>query len=169
MESGQKIINLQIMTEKEQLLQTLDNEFATTLRVLHAFPADQGAFKPHERSRAAIELLSTFIGEEAILRDVIDGEVDFTKESLWVMPADWADGISRLEAGHAQTMDKLKNIPDEDFGKMISFAGHDMRRIDALWGMLLDIIHHRGQLSVYIRMAGGKVPAIYGPSADSAE
>jgi len=35
-----------------------------------------------------------------------------------------------------------------------------------MWFMLLDSIHHRGQLSVYVRMAGGKVPSIYGPSAD---
>jgi uncharacterized damage-inducible protein DinB len=37
---------------------------------------------------------------------------------------------------------------------------------DILWIMLMDSIHHRGQLSVYVRMAGGKVPSIYGPSAD---
>jgi uncharacterized damage-inducible protein DinB len=34
------------------------------------------------------------------------------------------------------------------------------------WGLLLDLIHHRGQLSVYIRNMGGRVPAIYGPSGD---
>jgi len=42
----------------------------------------------------------------------------------------------------------------------------DLRRLDVLWLLLNDMIHHRGQFSVYLRMAGGKVPAIYGPSAD---
>src|SRR5439155_23140414 len=42
----------------------------------------------------------------------------------------------------------------------------DVRRQDFLWQMLNDMIHHRGQLSVYLRMAGGKVPSIYGPSKD---
>ena len=37
-----------------------------------------------------------------------------------------------------------------------------------LWAVLFDAIHHRGQLSLYIRLTGGKVPAIYGPSADEA-
>jgi uncharacterized damage-inducible protein DinB len=42
----------------------------------------------------------------------------------------------------------------------------DFRKIDFCWFLLHDHIHHRGQLSVYIRLAGGKVPAIYGPSGD---
>jgi len=42
----------------------------------------------------------------------------------------------------------------------------DVRRGDALWMMLMDTVHHRGQLSVYQRIAGGKVPSIYGPSGD---
>jgi uncharacterized damage-inducible protein DinB len=42
----------------------------------------------------------------------------------------------------------------------------DVRVIDILWFMLMDSIHHRGQLSVYVRMTGGKVPSIYGPSGD---
>jgi uncharacterized damage-inducible protein DinB len=42
----------------------------------------------------------------------------------------------------------------------------DVRKLDFLWLMLNDQIHHRGQLSVYTRMAGGKVPSMYGPSGD---
>jgi uncharacterized damage-inducible protein DinB len=42
----------------------------------------------------------------------------------------------------------------------------DLRRLDVLWFLLNDHIHHRGQFSVYLRMAGGQVPSIYGPSAD---
>jgi len=42
----------------------------------------------------------------------------------------------------------------------------DVPLLDIMWLMLMDSIHHRGQLSVYVRMAGGRVPSIYGPSAD---
>jgi uncharacterized damage-inducible protein DinB len=42
----------------------------------------------------------------------------------------------------------------------------DVRRLDFLWQTLMDMVHHRGQLTVYLRMADGKVPSIYGPSAD---
>ena len=41
-----------------------------------------------------------------------------------------------------------------------------VRRADILWLTLHDMIHHRGQFSIYLRMAGGKVPSIYGPSGD---
>jgi uncharacterized damage-inducible protein DinB len=49
-------------------------------------------------------------------------------------------------------------------GKQINETTTD----EMLWGFLLDMIHHRGQLSTYIRPMGGKVPSIYGPSADTA-
>ena len=42
----------------------------------------------------------------------------------------------------------------------------DLRKMDVLWFMLMDCVHHRGQFSVYLRMADGKVPSIYGPSGD---
>lgn len=42
----------------------------------------------------------------------------------------------------------------------------DVRIMDIFWMMVMDMVHHRGQFSVYLRMAGGKVPSIYGPSAD---
>ena len=42
----------------------------------------------------------------------------------------------------------------------------DMRKADVMWFMMQDHVHHRGQFSVYLRLAGGKVPSIYGPSAD---
>ena len=49
------------------------------------------------------------------------------------------------------------------------FGGHEVMKSSVgsiFWGFLLDAIHHRGQLSAYIRPMGGKVPSIYGPSAD---
>jgi uncharacterized damage-inducible protein DinB len=42
----------------------------------------------------------------------------------------------------------------------------DLRCADVLWMLMMDSIHHRGQFSIYLRMADGKVPSIYGPSAD---
>ena len=45
-------------------------------------------------------------------------------------------------------------------------ASRDLRRADFVWGMFFDAIHHRGQLTTYLRPMGGKVPSIYGPSGD---
>ena len=62
-------------------------------------------------------------------------------------------------------------MPDETLHETVKFftapkTMTDVVRMDFLWFMLSDHIHHRGQFSVYLRMADGKVPSIYGPSAD---
>ena len=157
------------MSEKDHLLSTMEREFATTLRVMEAYPHDQHEFKPHERSRSALELASTLSGELHLVRDALDGNIDFSKESVHETALDWADAISRFKAASAQTIDKLKNTPDDEYLKMVSLGEREVKRIDAMWIFMFDQIHHRGQLSVYVRMAGGKVPSIYGPSADSKE
>ena len=45
---------------------------------------------------------------------------------------------------------------ETELNQMMNFAGHNMRRLDMAWAVLFDLIHHRGQFSVYVRMAGGK-------------
>jgi len=65
----------------------------------------------------------------------------------------------------------VKATPDSRLAETVTFPSGpkqtaDYPVIDFLWFMLMDSIHHRGQMSVYIRPAGGKVPSIYGPSAD---
>src|SRR5438132_11205433 len=62
--------------------------------------------------------------------------------------------------GGAQALDGELKFPPKNM------PPGDVRRLDFFWFLLMDMVHHRGQLSVYLRMAGGKVPSIYGPSAD---
>jgi uncharacterized damage-inducible protein DinB len=67
--------------------------------------------------------------------------------------------------------DRVRKVDDAQLNTTVKFVTgpkqmSDLRRMDVLWFLLNDTIHHRGQFSVYLRMAGGKVPAIYGPSAD---
>jgi uncharacterized damage-inducible protein DinB len=68
-------------------------------------------------------------------------------------------------------MAAVENMPDSRLSEKVTFftGPKQMGMVpisEVLWLMLMDSIHHRGQLSVYVRMAGGKVPSIYGPSAD---
>jgi uncharacterized damage-inducible protein DinB len=67
--------------------------------------------------------------------------------------------------------DSVRKASDADLNKTVKFfvapkKMGDVRRLDFLWLLLMDMVHHRGQFSVYLRMADGKVPSIYGPSAD---
>jgi uncharacterized damage-inducible protein DinB len=84
-------------------------------------------------------------------------------------PASWEAVIGAIEQGHREFADAIRAMPDEKLDQTVKFMTGprqmgDVRRMDFLWFLLHDEIHHRGQLSVYLRAAGGRVPSIYGPS-----
>ena len=80
--------------------------------------------------------------------------------------------ISAYERYHSELGERLKKLDEEAWERQGRFieGGHLVMEApvrDILWILLFDSFHHRGQLSVYIRPMGGKVPSIYGPSADT--
>jgi uncharacterized damage-inducible protein DinB len=86
-------------------------------------------------------------------------------------PKAWDDVLAAVEKGHKDFGDLIRSASDADLQKKVKFfVGPkqlgDIPRLDFCWSLLCDEIHHRGQFSVYLRMADGKVPSIYGPSAD---
>lgn len=157
------------MTEKESFLNTWQREFKTTMKVLKAYPQGKESFKPHERSKSAHELAWNFVVEEAVMNSALDGKIDF--QNIPKPPDKFSDILQSYEKSHDKIFERVKNTPDEHLNKTIQFPVGpnqmgDFKAIDLFWFMLMDKIHHRGQFSVYLRMAGGKVPSIYGPSAD---
>lgn len=162
--------SMAIPSAKQQFLQTLRREHATTRRVVEAFPAEQSELKPHPRSNSARQLIWTFAVEERLillaLRNQLQLGGGFPKA-----PDSFDQAVSAFFQTHAELIEALEAASDEDLrGTVKFFTGPgtlgDIPKMDFLWFMLSDQIHHRGQLSVYLRMAGGKVPSIYGPSAD---
>jgi uncharacterized damage-inducible protein DinB len=154
------------MSEKEMFLATRQKEHATTVKVLKAFPGDKFDFKPHERSRDAASLAWGFAGEELLNHMIVDGKVDFTKLEHNASK-DMAEVLAAFEKNFNDTTGLIEGLTDAQMNEKIDFGGEaQVRRGAAFWDILYDAIHHRGQFSVYIRMAGGKVPSIYGPSAD---
>lgn len=152
------------MSEKEKLISVLQRETGTTVKVLKAYHGDL-AMKPAEKSRTAKELADTFIGEMIVAKDMVDGTYDFSKEHP-DLGSTMEEITQRFESAVAELIDKIGNASEEDLGKEMEFAKMKMRRSDAIWSMVMDQIHHRGQFSVYLRIAGDKVPSIYGPTAD---
>jgi uncharacterized damage-inducible protein DinB len=154
------------MVSKADLSDLLTKEFATTLRVMRAYPETQMRFAPHERSQSAMRLMATFVFEMYLLRSYILGQAvapeafqSYAKETLDELIADF-------ETETKAVLDGVSALADADLAKTISFAGRDFSADRFILMMLFDQIHHRGQLSVYVRLAGGLVPSIYGPSAD---
>jgi uncharacterized damage-inducible protein DinB len=157
-------------TAKETFIQTWEREFQTTLKVLKAYPADKLDLKPAEKSKSARDLLFVFANEQHFLSMGLDGKIDFMAP-MPKAPATLPEIVNAAEQGNAKLVAKLKAMPDADFNTTIPFmvapkTMGEVRKMDFAWLMLMDSVHHRGQISVYIRLAGGKVPSIYGPTAD---
>jgi uncharacterized damage-inducible protein DinB len=159
-----------IPSPKQQFLDALKQEHSTTKKVVEAFPADQSEFKPHPRSNSARQLVWTFAVEERLILSALKNQLNlgggFPKA-----PDTWDEVVATFKETHADTVAALESARDEDLAGTVKFftapkTMGDVPKPQFMWFMLCDQIHHRGQLSVYLRMAGGKVPSIYGPSAD---
>ena len=147
-----------------------EREHATTRKVLHAYPADKASFKPHERSNVALMLGKTFVIEEKLMLRALRNEQVIGTGGFPAVADDWSGMLEEFDARNAEVMEALKSASADSLQVVKFFSGPkqmaDFPAVDFLWYLLHDQIHHRGQLSVYLRMVGGKVPAIYGPSAD---
>src|SRR5262249_31684281 len=141
-------------------------EYQTTLRVLQAYPEDQRHLKPSEKSRSAAELVRTFVIEERVLTSLIkNGGAD---ASIWTidMPGSMTKSIELWQGAGGTNDGLLAELSSESWARVVNFYGKQIPLLQACWFELFDHIHHRGQFSVYLRLAGARVPSIYGPTAD---
>ena len=153
------------------LLGMLKNESRTTMSVLAAVPNAHLDYRPEPCAKAASELMRHIAGADNLfLRTVIDGE--FVPGSVKVPEdASTPQEVAEWYANeHAKNLDAVSRLTGEQLIRMIDFRGRFQRPAYAFLQFgLLHTVHHRGQLSTYLRPMGGKVPAIYGESYDSAE
>jgi len=155
-------------TVREFFLECLTAEGPKFVRVLNAVPPDQAAYRPHPRSSSTgdiVWLLATELGDACEL--VENGAATFAMTPPPAIPeaiAVYERNLQKLQARAAATDDARWSAPAKFLvdGKVVWEAPLG----DMLFGFLFDAIHHRGQLSTYLRPMGAKVPSIYGPSAD---
>jgi uncharacterized damage-inducible protein DinB len=140
-------------------------EFETTLRVLQAYPADQAQLRPAAKSRTALELATTLANEERVIGTLLESGVIQPGASR-VEASSMAASISAWQDAAAKNDASITRLSPADWQRGVDFYGLAKTLGEALWLELLDHIHHRGQFSIYLRMAGAKVPSIYGPTAD---
>ena len=151
-------------------LGALKNESRTTKKILEAVPADKGAYQPDPCAKTANELLRHIaVADNMFLQTVINGVFD----SSVVKIPDTVASPSEVAAWYAQTyaknFDALTKLTGEQLAKIVDFRGmFQQPAVLFLQFGLNHTIHHRGQLSTYLRPMGGKIPAIYGESYDSA-
>jgi uncharacterized damage-inducible protein DinB len=157
---------------RQELIAAVKDERARTKRVLNAFSASQSELRPHATSVSARELVHVFSLEAGIGIMAVAGTLDISKMgAMPPAPATWGEVVKAFDASYAGLVNALEGTTDADLVTTVIFMTGPkqtgpMRKIDILRFMLNDHIHHRGQFSVYLRMSGGKVPSIYGPSKD---
>ena len=144
-------------------------EIPTFVRVFKAMPEGRLDYRPHPRSRTAAELAWTIASEEADLAVILEtGRLDFKETSA---PSTVADIVAAYERNSAAVNERLARLDAAGWDRKGQFliGGAPVWETtlgDFAWGFLFDAIHHRGQLTTYLRPMGGKVPSIYGPSGD---
>ena len=138
-------------------------------KVLEAMPKERFDYRPHERSPTARDIAWTLAMEtKACCAFVDEGRVEWQH----VDPPDEPSAIiEAFEHSYRELDERVASLDDEAWSKPVGIYANGKLMREAplgefLWFMFFDAIHHRGQLSTYIRPMGGKVPAIYGPSGD---
>jgi uncharacterized damage-inducible protein DinB len=152
-------------------LPSLNAEHPVTKRVIAAIPAEKADYRPDNIVKSAIDLAWHIVASETrFLEAVAAGAFDFsgaTRPDSIRTPADVVDWYSER---FATDIDRLKQIAGDQLIKIIDFRG--LFQFPAVVYVQLGLnhsIHHRGQLSMYLRPMGAKVPSIYGESYDARE
>lgn len=152
-------------------LPALQREQAKTREVIQAIPLDKGDYRPDPNAKTALELAwHIAAAEKRFFNGIADGGFDFSPINRPESIKTSAD-IGRWYGEMCDSvLVRLKSMTPEQLGKVIDFRGIlQMPAVVFFQTAISHSIHHRGQLSVYLRPMGGKVPAIYGESYDSAE
>lgn len=153
------------------ILGILKNESRTTRSVLNAVPNENLDYRPDPCAKTANELLRHIASaDNFFLKSVVDAQ--FVPGSVKI-PENVETPEEIVEwygTEYAKNFDAVAQLSGEQLIKIVDFRGlFERPAYTFLQAGLLHTVHHRGQLSAYLRPMGGKVPAIYGESYDSAE
>lgn len=157
-------------TVSDFLLSTLETEIPLTIGVFRAIPDDRLDYRPDSLSKTALDLVRHItLEDEWFLNAVADGRfspVPDQSDACGLMKP--ADAIVQYPRRIGAAIARIKALPDEALTRDLDLMGVlQLPAVQFLSLMIRHSAHHRGQLSSYLRAMGGKVPAIYGPSADT--
>lgn len=154
---------------RDYLVECFKAEKPKFVRVLQAVPPDQSGYRPHPRSTSTGDLVWLLASELRDACEIVDRlELSFVQTPA---PATLAESVAAYERNAGELEKRLARLDDAAWERKARFlvdgkVAWESPLGEMLWGFLFDAIHHRGQLSSYLRPMGAKVPSIYGPSAD---
>ena len=162
------------MTLAQAITAEFTQEAANTRKMLERVPEDQLGWKPHEKSMS-LGRLAGHIAESSLWVGAIVGseELDFSQSDFEPFdPASTEQLLEEFDKNAASFVEAIKDKSDEELLVQWTMRNGDhvvaqLPRVAAIRGFILShTYHHRGQLSVYLRLLDVPVPGVYGPSAD---
>jgi uncharacterized damage-inducible protein DinB len=151
------------VNEKSLFTKFWTDESKTTSKVLARIP-EGSAYRPDPKSRTAHEIAWQIVCEEKMLIDALEnGKVEWAPPPL---PATMKEVHETYERQSADIAGRWKKLPDTRWDGTLEFFGSERPASPMAWSFLFDIVHHRGQITTYLRPMGSTVPQIYGPSGD---
>jgi uncharacterized damage-inducible protein DinB len=149
------------------LLADYEQEMQTTRKVIAAMPEGQPDYAPSAKCMPALKLAFHLPSAEAMFLDgILAGAFTYDPKAADSIQS-VADVLAWADAHLPPLVEKARQAPAEVWTRELDFFGvMKMTGLEVLSLLLKHSIHHRGQLSSYLRPMGGKVPGIYGPSAD---
>jgi len=157
------------MTNKQFYAACCGNEGGLFRKVFAAVPDSALDTRPEPKARSPRELMGHMIGHDQDCVELIEDGVIHHRN---VVPFETVEeALAMYDEAHGALVDKLSGMGDEAWGAQAQMLVGDHVAWEGsageiMWGLLFDSIHHRGQLTTHLRPNGGKVPALYGPSAD---
>jgi uncharacterized damage-inducible protein DinB len=151
---------------------------ATTACALGTHPRRSSSFsiflynRSSEKSKTARELAWLFVMEQGLAERALTTGFDWSQPKAPPEPPEELDAIiDAFEEAHRRVAALVRGASDDELRGTVQFfvapkTLGDIPKQQFLWFLLHDQIHHRGQFSVYLRIAGARVPSIYGPTAD---
>lgn len=159
------------MSISETLLPEFDQEMATTRRLLERVPSDRGPWKPHPKSFALghlAQLVATMPGWQT--KTLRETKLDLARSQGYTFQT--TEALLREFDQHVrEARDAIASAKDADYGVTWSLVHGDRVLFSAPRGQVVrtnlnHLVHHRGQLTVYLRLLDVPLPSIYGPTAD---
>jgi uncharacterized damage-inducible protein DinB len=151
------------VSDKPLFTKFWNDESATTSKVLSRIP-EGSDYRPDPKSRTAHEIAWQIVCEEQMLIDALEsGKAEWNPPP---MPATMKEVVDAYETLRARMPRRFDELPDSKWEGTLEFFGSERPASPMAWSFLFDIVHHRGQITTYLRPMGAKVPQIYGPSGD---
>lgn len=159
-----------VKTVADFLIADFERETQTTLSILGAVPAGRLDYRPDPKAKTGLGLLRHIALEDAwLLNGIADGAFippPDDSDACGIMTP--ADAVARYREVMPPALDRVRTLSGDQLASPLNLL--DMLTLPAVNFLAMALkhsVHHRGQLSTYLRAMGGTVPGIYGPSADT--